>query len=60
MKTYKDKFTALHYASYRGNIEMCQALLDRGADMQATNEFGQDVMHIASQGNEPISLYFFK
>ena len=48
MKTYKDKFSALHYASYRGNIDMCKALLDRGADMKATNEFGQDVMHIAS------------
>ena len=39
---------------------MCEMLLDKGADMRATNEFGQDVMHIASQGNEPISLYFFK
>lgn len=30
--TRKDNFTALHYASFRGNIEICDLLIERGAD----------------------------
>ena len=58
-KTYKDSFSALHYASYRGNTEICQILIDLGADMESKNQFGLNVLHIAAQGDMPISLYFF-
>lgn len=37
MQTIKDKFAAIHYASFRGNIEICQALLDNGADSSLVN-----------------------
>lgn len=60
MQTQKDKFAAIHYASFRGNIEMCQTLLDNGANMNLQNQYGLNVMHIAAQGDQPISLYFFK
>lgn len=36
-RTFKDHFSALHYASYRGNTDMCQTLLDLGADLLVTN-----------------------
>ena len=48
MKTYQDKFTALHYASFRGNVDVCNQLLDTGADMFAQNFYGLNVMHIAA------------
>ncbi len=48
MRTLKDHFSALHYASYRGNTDMCQTLLDLGADLLVTNQFGLNVLHIAA------------
>lgn len=32
MQTIKDKFAAIHYASFRGNVDICQILMDNGAD----------------------------
>lgn len=60
LQTKKDKFTALHYASFRGNVELCKLLVDNGADVNVRNHFGLNVMHIAAQGDQPISLFFFK
>jgi palmitoyltransferase len=48
LSTSKDKFTALHYASFRGNIELLDLLINYGADQKAKNEFGLNVMHIAA------------
>lgn len=48
MLTNKDSFSALHYASYRGNTEMAQILLDLGADINIKNQFGLNVLHIAA------------
>ena len=59
-KTFKDKFTAIHYASFRGNIAACNALVDNGADINAKNQYGLNVMHIVAQGDQPISLFYFK
>ena len=59
-RTTADKFCALHFASFRGSIEICKELLALGADMRVRNSYGLNVMHIAAQGNEPISLYFFR
>jgi palmitoyltransferase ZDHHC13/17 len=59
-KTEDDGFTALHFASFRGNLANINALLENGADMYLKNNFGITVMHVAAQGDQPISLYFFK
>jgi len=32
MQTIKDKFAAIHYASFRGNVDICQTLMDNGAE----------------------------
>ena len=47
-QTTKDKFTALHYASYRGNVDMMKILVDLGADIYLQNMFGLNVLHIAA------------
>jgi ankyrin repeat protein len=41
-------FTALHYASYRGDIGMAIYLMQNGANMRAKNAKGLNVMHIAA------------
>jgi palmitoyltransferase len=35
-------------------------LVDNGADILAKNQYGLNVMHIAAQGDQPISLFYFK
>ena len=57
--TNKEKFTALHYGSYVGNYEICIILIDMGANIFAKNAHGQNVLHIAAQGDQPVTLYFF-
>lgn len=52
-------FTALHYASYRGNIKIIKLLLENGADIYCKNKAGLNVMHMAAQGNKINSMYFF-
>ena len=59
-KTEEDGFIALHFASFRGNVNMIKLLLENGADMHMRNNFGINVLHVAAQGDQPISLYFFK
>jgi ankyrin repeat protein len=38
---------------------MIKLLLKYGADINATNNYGLNAMHISAQGDQPISLYFF-
>ena len=47
-KTTKDEFTPLHYASFKGNIQVMKLLIANGADMQARNQFGLNVLHIGA------------
>lgn len=51
--------TALHYASYRGNIEVINKLIESGADIEVSNNRGLNVLHMASQGNQPGALVYF-
>ena len=53
-------YTAILFASYRGNIDTIKILLDCGADIYSTNNQGLNVIHMASQGNQPSSIVYFK
>ena len=47
-----EEFTALHFAVYHGNWELIHLLVERlGADIDARNMYGANVLHIAAQGD---------
>lgn len=52
-KTNLDGFAPLHYASFNGNLEVCQMLIEEGADRNVTNNFGLNCLHTAAQGDQP-------
>lgn len=44
-----EKFTALHFATYHGNFELIQMMVDEmGANIHMKNVYGANVLHIAS------------
>jgi len=60
MKDTGDGFTALHFASFKGNPDACDLLIDVGADIHVKNNFGINMLHVAAQGDQPLSIYYFK
>ena len=52
--------TAIHYASFKGNIKIIKSLVENGADKFAVTNRQLNVLHYAAQGNQPNSLVFFK
>lgn len=47
-RTDEDGFTALHFASFRGNLSIINLLLNNGADMYIKNNYGINVLHVAA------------
>ena len=50
--------TALHYASYKGNIPLLQLLIKSGASVDAVTNLGKNVMHMAAEGNQPSMMIY--
>ena len=40
-------------------MKICRALLQHGAERKGRNKHGLNVLHIAAQGDQPVSLYYF-
>jgi palmitoyltransferase len=59
-KKAQNGFTALHYASFRGNVRLCEKLIENFADVDIINNNGLNVIHMAAQGNNPATLVLFK
>ena len=55
-----DSNTPLLYASFNGNIEKVECLINNGAKIEMRNFMGLSVMHMAAQGNKPNILIYFK
>jgi ankyrin repeat protein len=53
-------FNCLHYASFRGNLKIIEKVIECGGDISIKNNNGLNVMHMASQGDQPNVLIFFK
>lgn len=59
-KSSKKSLTAIHLASFRGNIEIIKILIKNGANIQARNVKGLNVLHMSAQGDQPSALLFFR
>ena len=51
--------TAIHYASFRGNIKIIKLLIENGANIYERTKRNLNVIHYSCQGNKPSSLMFF-
>ena len=54
-----DGLTALHYASFRGNLEVIKYLTKLGANPFIEDKDGHNVIHIAAQGDKVNVIYYF-
>lgn len=46
-------YTPLIYAALKGNYDLCEFLISRGANVNAQNNFGQSALHYASNNDTP-------
>jgi ankyrin repeat protein len=46
----KDAWTSLHWAAFKGRVEVAQVLLDHGANAKLETEEGETALNLASQG----------
>ena len=51
--------TPLHLASFKGNINVINYLLEHGADESIITKRKLNIFHYSAQGNKPSSLMFF-
>ena len=58
-KTDGDNQTALHYASFRGNIKIIKFLLSNCAEINALTNIGYNMIHKAAMGNKPSAIIYF-
>ena len=52
-------FTALHYAAINGNIKIIKLLKEFGAKIESVTNLGKNVIHIASENNQPSTIIYF-
>ena len=51
--------TAIHYASFRGEVQIIKLLIENGAEINKKTKRGLNVIHYAAQGNKSSSLMYF-
>ena len=59
-KPTKQGYTAMHYAAFRGNIFLIKLLTDYNANIHCRNNRQLSIMHLAAQGNSPLTLLYIK
>ena len=60
LRTYGEGWTALHYASFAGNLDAIYTLIYNSADIEMLNNNGLNMLHVAAQGDSVPPLYLFK
>lgn len=55
-----DNYTILHYASFRGNVEILKILYKYDIEANVVNIRGVNPFHMAAQGDSPNTLVFLK
>ena len=51
--------TALHYAAYKGNIELSKILVQNGALVNSLTNRGKNIIHLSAEGNHPSAMIYF-
>ena len=46
-----DGYTALHFASFHGNIKLIRFLIDLDGKIDMKNRQGTNMLHVAAQGD---------
>jgi ankyrin repeat protein len=59
-KKCSNGYTALHYAAFRGNIDIIKLIIENGGDYLEKNTRGLNLLHVAAQGDQPEILIYFK
>ena len=58
-QTETEKLTPLHYASFRGNLQIIKLLIENSADINALSINGLNMLHKAAQGNKPSIIVYY-
>ena len=58
-KTDGDNQTALHLASFRGNIKIIKILITNYAEINVLTSKGYNMIHKAAMGNKPSAIIYF-
>ena len=58
-KTDGDRQTALHYASFRGNLKIIKLLILNHAEINVRTNAGYNMIHKAAMGNKPSAIVYF-
>ena len=58
-KTDGDNQTALHLASFRGNIKIIKILITNYAEINVLTSKGYNLIHKAAMGNKPSAIIYF-
>lgn len=58
-ETNNEGFTPIHFASYKGNVEMIRLLENLRASIVLETKAGLNVLHLAAQGDRMASVIHF-
>ena len=58
-QTETEQLTPLHYASFRGNLQIIRLLIENSADINALSINGLNMLHKAAQGNKPSIIVYY-
>lgn len=50
----------MHFASFHGNIKVIEYLAEHGGNLFGVNNHYINMLHVAAQGDNPLSLIYFK
>lgn len=56
----KEGMTPLHFAAYKGNYRALEELCKAGADYKKNTKAGQNVLHLAAQGDKVETFIYFE
>jgi len=56
---FQEKQTPLHLAAQHGQLAVCNLLLELGASLDSTDDYGQKPIHLAAKSNKPEVVKLF-